>query len=240
MPSKGLPIAALALGLVGPFTGGLLGLGSLVGLVLAIVALRRASREPGAYGGRDVAWAAVAANAFALVSLLPLAMFLVAMRPFLFPPDPGLPEPVPETQRVFEEPAPPPPPPPPPPPEAFATPGSGTEAGLSSGAGARAETAPDELAPLRVGGRIKEPRKVQHVNPSYPEIAKQARVQGIVILEAHIDRRGHVGRITVLRGIPLLDDAALAAVRQWRYEPTLLDGQAVPVIMTITVNFRLN
>lgn len=107
MPSKGLPIAALALGLVGLFTGGLLGLGSLVGLVLAIVALRRASREPGAYGGRDVAWAAVAANAFALVSLLPLAMFLVAMRPFLFPPDPGLPEPVPETQRVFEEPAPP-------------------------------------------------------------------------------------------------------------------------------------
>lgn len=91
-----------------------------------------------------------------------------------------------------------------------------------------------------MGGRIKEPRKVQHVNPSYPEIAKQARVQGIVILEAHIDRRGHVGRITVLRGIPLLDDAALAAVRQWRYEPTLLDGQAVPVIMTITVNFRLN
>jgi len=235
MPSKGLAIVALALGLVGLFTGGLVGVGSLLGLVLAGLALYRASREPQRYGGKDVAWAAVAANAFALATLVPLALAATTLRPLLFPPDPGLPDPAPETQRFFEESAPVPPPPPPPPPPA---PRVGRD---------RPEGVPERPAPprsatgaVRVGGQIREPRRLHHVSPAYPDIAKQARVQGIVILECEITAEGDVGRVTVLRGIPLLDEAAIEAVRQWRYAPTLLQGQPVPVIMTVTVNFRLS
>jgi TonB family protein len=99
---------------------------------------------------------------------------------------------------------------------------------------------PNDAQPIRVGGAITEPRKVRNVAPVYPEIARQARVQGIVILEATIDATGKVTEVTVLRGVPLLDQAAIEAVRQWEYTPTLLDGKPVPVIMTITVNFKLS
>jgi protein TonB len=93
--------------------------------------------------------------------------------------------------------------------------------------------------PVRVGGQIREPSKVRNVPPSYPEIAKQARVQGVVVLEAVISPSGEVTNVRVLRGVPLLNDAALQAVRQWRYTPTMLNGQPVSVVMTVTVNFRL-
>jgi TonB family protein len=247
MPSKGLALVALALGLVGLFTGGLLGLGSLLGLLLAGLALYRASRQPQLYGGRDVAWAAVAANGFALATLLPLALSVTTLQPLLFPPDPGLPDPIPESQRFFDggtgaAPVPPPPPPPPPPGSASAAPramGAASPATPTEGVAGRAAP-PPATVPVRIGGRIREPRKLQHVSPAYPDIAKQARVQGIVILECVITAEGHVGKVTVLRGIPLLDEAAIEAVRQWRYAPTLLEGQPVPVIMTVTVNFRLD
>ena len=94
--------------------------------------------------------------------------------------------------------------------------------------------------PVRVGGEVREPRKLKHVNPSYPSMARQARVQGIVILECTIDAQGRIADVRVLRGVPLLDQAAIQAVRQWVYEPTLIDGVPTPVIMTVTVNFRLN
>ena len=90
-----------------------------------------------------------------------------------------------------------------------------------------------------MGGNIKEPRKLKNVNPVYPDIAKQARVQGIVILECVIGSLGDVTEVRVLRGIPLLDQAAIDAVKQWVYTPTLLNGLPVPVIMTVTVNFSL-
>jgi protein TonB len=64
-------------------------------------------------------------------------------------------------------------------------------------------------------------------------------VQGVVILEATIGPRGDVTAVRVLRGIPLLDQAAIDAVKQWTYEPTLLNGVPVPVIMTVTVNYKL-
>ena len=200
MPSKGLAIVALGFGLVGLFTGGLLGLGSLAGLVLAGVALYRASSQPERYAGKDVAWAAVAANAFALATLVPLALAVTTFRPLLFPPDPGLPDPIPESQRFFDEgsgaaPVPPPPPPPPPPPAATAASG-GVAGGTAS---PRRET-----APVRIGGNIREPRKLHHVSPAYPDIAKQARVQGIVILECVITAEGNVGKVTVLRSPALL------------------------------------
>ena len=106
--------------------------------------------------------------------------------------------------------APPPPPPPPPPP-----------------------------APVRVGGAIKQPTKIKDQRPVYPPIAQSARVQGVVIIEAVIGPDGRVQEAKVLRSIPLLDAAALDAVKQWTYTPTLLNGQPVPVIMTVTVNFTL-
>jgi len=83
------------------------------------------------------------------------------------------------------------------------------------------------------------PGKLKNLNPVYPDIAKQARVQGIVILECVIGPRGDVTKVRVLRGIPLLDQAAITAVKQWVYTPTLMNGVPVPVVMTVTVNFRL-
>ena len=75
--------------------------------------------------------------------------------------------------------------------------------------------------------------------PVYPQTARDAGVQGVVILEIVIGEDGAVANARVLRSIPLLDQAALDAVRQWRYEPTLLNGVPTSVIMTATVNFSL-
>jgi protein TonB len=91
----------------------------------------------------------------------------------------------------------------------------------------------------RTGGAIREPRKIYHVAPVYPEIARAARVEGLVILEATIDERGVVTGARVLRSEPLLDGAALAALKQWRYTPTLLNGIPVRVLMTVTFRFSL-
>ena len=77
------------------------------------------------------------------------------------------------------------------------------------------------------------------MKPVYPPVAQEARVQGVVIIEATIDPSGRVAKARVLRGQPLLDEAALDAVRQWEFTPTEVNGAAVPVIMTITVNFAL-
>jgi protein TonB len=93
--------------------------------------------------------------------------------------------------------------------------------------------------PIRVAGNIRAPAKIRNVQPEYPLIAQSARVQGIVILEATIGKTGKVEHVRVLRSIPLLDQAAIDAVRQWEYEPTRLNGLPVPVIMTVTVNFTL-
>jgi protein TonB len=90
-----------------------------------------------------------------------------------------------------------------------------------------------------VGGKISEPRKLRNIPPVYPEVAKAARIQGVVVLEATIDPAGRVDNVRVLRGIPMLNEAAMDAVKKWVYSPTLLNGTPVPVIMTVTVNFTL-
>ena len=110
-----------------------------------------------------------------------------------------------------------PPPPPPPPPADF-----------------------NGQAPVRVGGNIRPPRKLRDVKPFYPEEAKADGVQGVVIIEATIDPTGNVASARVLKSVPALDQAALEAVQQWQYEPTMVNGVAVPVIMTVTVNFTLD
>jgi protein TonB len=92
---------------------------------------------------------------------------------------------------------------------------------------------------VRVGGNVKPPAKTKNIDPIWPPAAQQARVQGVVILEILIDEAGKVANGRVLRSIPLLDQAAIDAVRQWEFEPTVLDGTPVPVILTATVQFRI-
>jgi protein TonB len=243
---KGLAITALALGIFGLFTAGGLGVGSLLGLLLAAAALRGRSRA-----GRDVAWAAVAANLVALLTILPVgaAIWAYWQSPQAFASDDDtLPEPV--SRGRFEEafllPPPPPPPPPLPPPRLTTATPPATPATLAPGARARSaararpEAPLDPAAPLRVGGAIAEPRKTRNVSPVYPAEAIAARVQGVVILECTISPEGKVVAVKTLRGVPLLDEAAIEAVRQWEYTPTLLNGVPVPVIMTVTVKFKLS
>lgn len=96
------------------------------------------------------------------------------------------------------------------------------------------------LQPVRVGGAVPLPKKTKDVRPVYPAIAQSANVQGVVILEATIGPDGRVTDARVLRSIPLLDAAALDAVKQWEFTPSTLNGQPVPVLMTVTVNFTLD
>src|SRR5207245_8100725 len=81
--------------------------------------------------------------------------------------------------------------------------------------------------PLRVGGDIPPPTKVKHIDPVYPDVAQKAHAQGIVVIEATIGPDGKVTSTKIMRSIPLLDAAAVAAVQQWEFTPTLLNG--VPV-----------
>jgi periplasmic protein TonB len=92
---------------------------------------------------------------------------------------------------------------------------------------------------FKVGQGVREPKRISGLAPEYPLIARNAHVQGVVMLEAVINERGEVGRIKVLKSAPLLDQAAITAVQQWRYTPTLLNGVPVSVLMTITINFTL-
>jgi protein TonB len=96
------------------------------------------------------------------------------------------------------------------------------------------------LQPVRVGGQVKPPTQIRKVQPVYPPIALASRVQGIVILEATIGVDGRVSDATVLRSVPLLDQAAIDAVRQWQYTPTLMNGVPTPIVMTTTVTFNLD
>jgi len=93
------------------------------------------------------------------------------------------------------------------------------------------------VAPLRIGGQIKPPLKIKDVKPVYPAIAQSARVAGVVTIEATIGPDGKVIDAKVVRSIPLLDQAALDAVRQWEYTPTLLNGVPVPILVTVTITF---
>jgi protein TonB len=93
--------------------------------------------------------------------------------------------------------------------------------------------------PIRPGGNILPPARTSYTAPVYPPIAIQARREGTVILEAVIDEAGAVRDVTVVRSVPLLDRAAIEAVRQWRYSPTRLNGEPVAIILTVRVTFTL-
>lgn len=111
------------------------------------------------------------------------------------------------------EPAPPPPPPPPPPP----------------------------TAPLRVGGDVKAPVTIARADPEYTEGARKAKIAGIVVVEAIIDKQGNVDEVRVIKGLPMgLSEEAEKAVRKWKFRPGSLNGQPVATIFNLTVNFKLN
>jgi TonB family protein len=93
--------------------------------------------------------------------------------------------------------------------------------------------------PIRLHAGIDAPRRVIDAMPAYPALARTSRVSGIVILEATIDVHGDVTATRILRSIPLLDQAATDAVRSWKYAPARLNGEAVAVLLTVTVNFTL-
>lgn len=108
--------------------------------------------------------------------------------------------------------APPPPPPPPPP-------------------------APAQ--PVRIGGNIQAPTLIKRVEPTYPDIALVAKVTGLVILEASIGTDGTVQSVRVLRSVKFLDEAAVDAVKQWRYQPLVLNGIPTPFVLSVTLNFSV-
>jgi len=95
------------------------------------------------------------------------------------------------------------------------------------------------LEPVRIGGEIRPPTLLHRVEPAYPDLALRAHVDGTVILEAVIDIAGGVQSVQVLRSVPLLDKAAIDAVEQWRYAPTILDGRPVPVKLTVVLTFKI-
>ena len=104
-------------------------------------------------------------------------------------------------------------------------------------AAASAARAKAQKEAVHVGGQIKAPTKIKDVKPVYPAIAQSARVVGTVTLEATIGPDGKVIDTKVVRSIPMLDQAALDAVRQWEYTPALLNGKPVPVVINVTINF---
>jgi protein TonB len=93
---------------------------------------------------------------------------------------------------------------------------------------------------MPVGGLILPPKKIVHVAPIYPPIALAAGKPGMVILQAVISEDGSVREVKVLRSDPLFDQAATDAVKQWRFTTPMLNGQPIPVVMTVTVGFTLN
>jgi periplasmic protein TonB len=136
-----------------------------------------------------------------------------------------------------------------------ASPGTGTDPsaipsieGVSDGLGLviggapvamQAPEPPRPSGPIRVADLPVTPRKISDARPIYPEFARSARKEGTVILEAVLDTTGRVTQLRVIKSEPLLDLAAVDAVKQWRYTPSLYGGRPVSVLMTITVRFTL-
>src|SRR5262245_61333789 len=112
--------------------------------------------------------------------------------------------------------------------------------GILGGAKAPAVPPPPSTGPVRVGGNVKEPKLVHIEQPQYPPAAKKAGVEGVVVIDATLTEEGRVDKVKVISGSPLLTDAAVQAVSRWKYEPTYLNGQAVPVVLTARITFSLS
>jgi protein TonB len=120
----------------------------------------------------------------------------------------------------------------------------GVEGGVPGGVlggvvgGAMSQLAPPTKA-VRVGGNIVTPKMIKKVAPEYPDLAKASRIGAVIIMEALVDTKGAVQSVNVLRGHPLFDEPATAAVKQWRYRPLLLNGEPTEFIVTVTLTFNI-
>lgn len=99
---------------------------------------------------------------------------------------------------------------------------------------------PPVRKPLLIGGKVQEAKLIRKVVPVYPEYVRWARISGLVVLEVTIDEEGNVAGWKARQGHPLLVEAAVQAVKQWKYSPTLLNGEPVQVVSTVNINFILN
>jgi periplasmic protein TonB len=120
----------------------------------------------------------------------------------------------------------------------------GVEGGVPGGVlggivGGVVSEAPPAARVVRLGGNLIAPKMVKKVPPEYPELAKAARLGAVIIMEAQVDTKGLVQSVNVLRGHPLFDEAAMTAVKQWRYRPLLLNGEPTAFILTVTVTFNI-
>jgi protein TonB len=97
-----------------------------------------------------------------------------------------------------------------------------------------------QTGPIRPGGRIVAPQRIVYAQPVYPSIAQSAGIEGRVVIEAIVGPSGEVTDVRVVKSARFLDDAALTAVRQWKYTPTLLNGTPVSVLLTVSVDFKLS
>lgn len=124
--------------------------------------------------------------------------------------------------------------------------GVGDPMGMLGGSGPPAPPPPPPpkpkapTGPVRVGGQVAEANLIRRVQPVYPPLAKSARVSGTVEFSAVISKEGNIENLQLVRGHPLLVNAAREAVLQWKYKPTLLNGQPVEVVTQIIVNFTLS
>lgn len=119
----------------------------------------------------------------------------------------------------------------------------GVLGGILGGTGHAAPPPPSRAAakhgPYRVGGRVQPPELINEIQPTYPPLAREARVQGDVMINSVIDTQGDVTKMKLVSGNPLLISAALNAVKQWKYQPTTLNGTPISVEMQVTVHFSL-
>ena len=114
----------------------------------------------------------------------------------------------------------------------------GVLGGASSGPVRPAAIDSQPKAPVRVGGKVKAPRLLFGPAPAYPLLARQAKIAGAVVIDAVIDERGNVVEMRTVSGPPILALAAMEALRQWKYEPTTLSGESIPVRLFVTITFE--
>jgi periplasmic protein TonB len=117
--------------------------------------------------------------------------------------------------------------------------GGGVLGGIIGGMGSGPAPPPQTPKRIRIGGNVQMANLTRMVQPIYPPIAKTARIQGDVVLHAIISKAGAIEQLQYISGPPLLMQSAMEAVRQWRYRPTLLNGEPVEVETTITVHFTM-
>lgn len=115
----------------------------------------------------------------------------------------------------------------------------GVLGGLLGGNGLTGISPPTPAATLHVGGQVQRPELVYNPEPEYPSKAKKAKIQGDVKIDAIVDKDGNVVQAHALSGPPLLVDAALKAVSQWKYQPTYLNGLPYPLELIVDINFHL-